>query len=91
MKERFNQNIQLGVLGGGQLGRMLIQSAINFNLDVHILDPDAEAPCATIATWFTQGALTDYDTVYNWGQKLDLITPGMAKTASMPVYFALPL
>ena len=74
MKPRFDQNIQLGVLGGGQLGRMLIQSAINFNLDVHILDPDADAPCATIATWFTQGALTDYDTVYQWGQKLDLIT-----------------
>lgn len=72
--ERFNQNIQLGVLGGGQLGRMLIQSAINFNLDVHILDPDPDAPCKTIATHFTQGALTDYDTVYQWGQKLDLIT-----------------
>lgn len=72
--ERFNQNIQLGVLGGGQLGRMLIQSAINFNIDVHILDPDAEAPCRTIATHFTQGALTDYDTVLSWGQKPDLIT-----------------
>lgn len=72
--ERFNQNIQLGVLGGGQLGRMLIQSAINFNLDVHILDPDADAPCKTIATHFTQGSLTDYTTVYQWGQKLDLIT-----------------
>lgn len=74
MKDRFNQNIQLGVLGGGQLGRMLIQSAINFNLDVHILDPDPEAPCKDIATYFTLGALTDYDTVYQWGKELDLIT-----------------
>ena len=73
-KEQFNQNIQLGVLGGGQLGRMLIQSAINFNLDIHILDPDAEAPCKDIATHFSQGSLTDYETVYRWGQKLDLIT-----------------
>ena len=72
--EQFNQNIQLGVLGGGQLGRMLIQAAINFNLDIHILDPDAEAPCKDIATHFSQGSLTDYDTVYQWGQKLDLIT-----------------
>ncbi len=74
MSNRFNQNIQLGVLGGGQLGRMLIQSAINFNLDVHILDPDDNAPCKTIATHFTKGPLTDYDTVYHWGKKLDLIT-----------------
>jgi 5-(carboxyamino)imidazole ribonucleotide synthase len=74
MQEQFNQNIQLGVLGGGQLGRMLIQSAINFNLDIHILDPDAEVPCKDIATHFSQGSLTDYDTVYQWGQDLDLIT-----------------
>lgn len=53
---------------------MLIQSAINFNLDVHILDPDAEAPCKDIATYFSHGSLTDYETVYQWGQKLDLIT-----------------
>lgn len=53
---------------------MLIQSAINFNLDVHILDPDAEAPCKDIATHFSQGSLTDYQTVYEWGKKLDLIT-----------------
>lgn len=72
--ERFNQNIQLGVLGGGQLGRMLIQSAINFNLDIHILDPDAHAPCRDVATHFTQGSLKDYDTVVQWGQSLDLIT-----------------
>ncbi len=70
----FYQNFKLGVLGGGQLGRMLIQSAIDFNLDVWILDPDENAPCKNIATQFTQGSLTDFDTVYAFGKQCDLIT-----------------
>lgn len=53
---------------------MLIQSAINFNLDIHILDPDPEAPCKEVTTNFSQGSLLDYDTVYQWGKSLDLIT-----------------
>lgn len=64
----------LGVLGGGQLGRMLIQSAIDFNLDVHVLDPNPQAPCHAIATQFTTGSLTDYNTVYAFGQGCDLLT-----------------
>ena len=64
----------LGVLGGGQLGRMLIQSAIDFNLSVHVLDPNPQAPCHAIATRFTVGSLTDFDTVYAFGQSCDLLT-----------------
>ena len=64
----------LGVLGGGQLGRMLIQSAIDFNLSVHVLDPNPQAPCYAIATRFTVGSLTDFDTVYAFGQACDLLT-----------------
>ena len=64
----------LGVLGGGQLGRMLIQSAIDFNLSVHVLDPNPQAPCHAIATRFTVGSLTDFDTVYAFGQTCDLLT-----------------
>ena len=45
----FEKNFKLGVLGGGQLGRMMIQSAIDFNLDIHVLDPDENAPCKNIA------------------------------------------
>ncbi|WKN33114.1 5-(carboxyamino)imidazole ribonucleotide synthase [Porifericola rhodea] len=74
MSAAFYQNFKLGVLGGGQLGRMLIQSAIDFNLDVWVLDPDENAPCKNIATHFTQGALTDFDTVYTFGKQCDLIT-----------------
>jgi 5-(carboxyamino)imidazole ribonucleotide synthase len=65
---------KIGVLGGGQLGRMLIQEAVNWNLHVSILDPDANAPCKDIATHFVQGKLTDFDTVYEFGKKTDLLT-----------------
>ncbi|WP_422008255.1 5-(carboxyamino)imidazole ribonucleotide synthase [Roseivirga pacifica] len=70
----FDSNIKLGVLGGGQLGRMLIQSAIDFNLDVHIIDPDENAPCKHIATSFTVGKLTDYDSVMAFGKDKDVLT-----------------
>lgn len=70
----FYQNFKLGVLGGGQLGRMLIQEAINYNLYVSILDPDENAPCSELANVFTQGSLTDYETVLAFGRKCDLVT-----------------
>jgi 5-(carboxyamino)imidazole ribonucleotide synthase len=67
------QQYKIGVLGGGQLGRMLIQNAINFNLNIFVLDPDANAPCKGISN-FKKGSLTDYDTVYNFGKDKDVIT-----------------
>ncbi len=71
MPESINQRI--GILGGGQLGRMLIQSGINFNINFSVLDPDATAPCCTISN-FTQGKLSDYKTVIDFGSACDLIT-----------------
>ena len=67
-------DFRLGVLGGGQLGRMLIQSAMNFNISTVILDPDPKAPCKDLATEFHVGKLTDFDTVYEFGRKVDLLT-----------------
>jgi 5-(carboxyamino)imidazole ribonucleotide synthase len=64
----------IGVLGGGQLGRMLIQSGINLNLHFHILDPDKNAPCAGIANKFFTGKLSDANDVHSFGKKADLIT-----------------
>lgn len=64
----------IGILGGGQLGLMLLQAAIDWNLCVHILDPDAEAPCCHLCSQFTQGPLTDYDTVYQFGRGVDVLT-----------------
>lgn len=67
-------SLKIGVLGGGQLGRMMIQSAINYNLDISILDPDPNAPCAHLVEHFQVGSLTDESLVYEWGKALDLIT-----------------
>jgi 5-(carboxyamino)imidazole ribonucleotide synthase len=53
---------------------MLIQSAINYNLHIKVLDPDENAPCRYIANEFTQGKLLDFDTVYEFGQDCDIIT-----------------
>jgi 5-(carboxyamino)imidazole ribonucleotide synthase len=64
----------IGILGGGQLGLMLLQASIDWNLRVHILDPDAEAPCRHLCAQFTTGSLTDYDTVYQFGQSVDVLT-----------------
>ncbi|MDN5214796.1 5-(carboxyamino)imidazole ribonucleotide synthase [Fulvivirgaceae bacterium BMA12] len=71
---RFYQNFTLGVLGGGQLGRMLVQSAIDFNLDVNIIDPDENAPCKNLVSKFRVGKLTDYQSVYEFGQACDVLT-----------------
>lgn len=66
--------VKLGILGGGQLGRMTIQEAINFDIDVHILESDPNAPCANVATSFTIGDIKDYDDVYSFGKKMDVIS-----------------
>src|SRR5476651_1518382 len=70
----FYGDLKLGILGGGQLGRMLIQQAINYNVNIKVLDPDREAPCRKLCDEFTVGSLNDYQTVYNFGEKLDLLT-----------------
>lgn len=73
MTNTFNQDFKLGILGGGQLGRMLIQSGIDFNFNFTILDPDKNAPCSTLAE-FSEGKLTDFDTVMKFGSQCDVIT-----------------
>ncbi|MGO3806545.1 MAG: 5-(carboxyamino)imidazole ribonucleotide synthase [Sphingobacterium sp.] len=74
MIKDFYGELQLGILGGGQLGRMVIQEAINYNVNVHILDPDKNAPCRKLCNRFECGSLNDFDTVYNFGKDLDMIT-----------------
>lgn len=74
MKKTFYGNLRVGILGGGQLGRMWIQNALNYNVTCSVIDPDANAPCKHICDDFTVGDITDFDTVYSFGQKVDLIT-----------------
>lgn len=62
------------MLGGGQLGRMFVQEATNYDLHIACLDPAPDAPCHAMVHSFQQGALTDYDTVYAFGKDKDLVT-----------------
>ncbi|HUN17486.1 MAG TPA: 5-(carboxyamino)imidazole ribonucleotide synthase [Saprospiraceae bacterium] len=66
--------IKIGVLGGGQLGKMMAQEVSKWDLNLHFLDPDSQASCSTMSPNFTCGDFRDYDTVYKWGKDKDLIT-----------------
>jgi len=74
MKNIHHPNFKIGILGGGQLGRMTLQEAYNLNLHISVLDPSAEAPCKSLATEFVQGDFKDFDSVYNFGKDKDVIT-----------------
>lgn len=73
-KNIFGKDLRLGILGGGQLGRMFIQEAVNFNIDVHILENDINAPSASLATSFTKGDIQNYDDVLAFGKDMDVLT-----------------
>jgi 5-(carboxyamino)imidazole ribonucleotide synthase len=70
----FGMIKKIGLLGGGQLGRMLIQEAIDLDVEIHCLENDINAPCAKIAHAFTKGSITDKQTVLDFGSAFDLIT-----------------
>jgi 5-(carboxyamino)imidazole ribonucleotide synthase len=73
MSQHFYQDFKLGILGGGQLGRMLIQAGTDLNIDFRVMDPDAEAPCSKLAA-FTHARLTDFEKVISFGEGCDVIT-----------------
>jgi len=73
-KNIFGKEYRLGILGGGQLGRMFIQEAINYNIDVHIMENDENAPSANLATTFTKGEITNYEDVLAFGKNLNVLT-----------------
>ncbi|MDC1528441.1 5-(carboxyamino)imidazole ribonucleotide synthase [Gammaproteobacteria bacterium] len=70
----FYQDFKLGILGGGQLGRMLIQACTNFDLHSSVLDKDPNAPCSLLGSSFKPGDITDFDTVYAFGKTVDMLT-----------------
>ena len=74
MNHQVDLTTKLGILGGGQLGRMLIQEAVNFNIYIAVLDPSVNAPCADLANNFVVGNFNDYQTVLDFGKTLDVLT-----------------
>ena len=70
----FSTNFKLGILGGGQLGKMMLSECAKFDIYCIVLDPIKDAPCSNLASEFFVGDLMDYDTVLNFGNKADVIT-----------------
>lgn len=74
MKNYFSSDFKLGILGGGQLGRMLLTETQKFDIYTVILDGSMNAPCAKICDEFHLGDLMNYETVYKFGKRVNLLT-----------------
>lgn len=70
----FSSDFKLGILGGGQLGKMLLAETRKFDIQTYVLDPSDEAPCVIACNKFFQGDLQDFNTVYEFGKKVDVLT-----------------
>jgi 5-(carboxyamino)imidazole ribonucleotide synthase len=70
----FSSNFKLGILGGGQLGKMLLFDTRKFDIQTYVLDPSDEAPCKIACNKFFQGDLMDFQTVYDFGKQVDVLT-----------------
>ncbi len=74
MTSYFSSDFKLAVVGGGQLGKMLLYETRKFDIQTRVLDPSPEAPARLAANYFEQGDLMDFETVYNFGKEADVIT-----------------
>ena len=70
----YSSDFKLGILGGGQLGKMLLAETRKFDIQTYVLDPSDEAPCKIACNHFFQGSLMDFETVYNFGKQVDILT-----------------
>jgi 5-(carboxyamino)imidazole ribonucleotide synthase len=66
--------MKAGILGGGQLGRMLLQAAANYTVETYVLESDPHCPAAHLCHHFVQGDIRNYDDVYRFGKDLDVLT-----------------
>ncbi|MFZ6051933.1 5-(carboxyamino)imidazole ribonucleotide synthase [Halocola ammonii] len=74
MKSFYDKSFKLGILGGGQLGRMLLRETNNLDVKTHIVDPSENAPCNELANSFTVGDFNDANTVFEFGKEMDVVT-----------------
>lgn len=70
----FSSDFKLGILGGGQLGKMMLFDTRKFDIQTYVLDPSDEAPCKIACDKFFKGDLMDFETVYNFGKQVDVLT-----------------
>ena len=66
--------VKVGILGGGQLGRMLLQAAANYPVETFVMENDAGCPAAHLCHHFTKGDISNFEDVYNFGKGLDALT-----------------
>src|SRR5258708_34346001 len=66
--------LRVGILGGGQLGRMLLQAAANYPVETYVMENDEECPAAHLCHHFIKGDIRNFDDVYNFGKGLDALT-----------------
>jgi len=74
VEQLVTSNFKLGIIAGGQLGKMLALAASNWSINTYILDPDEQCPAASCATKFFKGDYLNFDDVYNFGKKVDMLT-----------------
>jgi 5-(carboxyamino)imidazole ribonucleotide synthase len=70
----FSSDFKLGILGGGQLGKMLLSETRKFDIQTYVLDPSDDAPCKIACNKFFKGDITDFETVYNFGKQVNVLT-----------------
>jgi len=74
MERLVTSNLKLGIIAGGQLGKMLIQDASKWDINTYVLDPVENCPAGSIASHFTQGDYLDFNDVYQFGKQVDVLT-----------------
>lgn len=74
MERLVTSNLKLGIIAGGQLGKMLIQDASKWDIITYVLDPVKNCPAGSIASHFTQGDYLDFNDVYSFGKQVDVLT-----------------
>ncbi|QLG46013.1 5-(carboxyamino)imidazole ribonucleotide synthase [Costertonia aggregata] len=73
-KDYFSSDFKLGILGGGQLGKMLLYETRKFDIRTKVMDASDEAPCKIACNEFVKGSLMDFDAVYDFGKDVDVLT-----------------
>jgi len=74
MERLVTSNLKLGIIAGGQLGKMLIQEASKWDIVTYVLDNDEHCPAGSIASHFIKGSNLDFDSVYQFGKMVDILT-----------------
>src|SRR3954464_2437637 len=74
LRRLSGRNMKVGILGGGQLGRMLLQAAANYPVETFVMENDANCPSAHLCHHFFHGNIQNYEEVYHFGRDLDAIT-----------------